>query len=378
MPRHPHPTDRQLRLPQLAVIGLQHVLVMYAGAVAVPLIVSDALGLTGEQRTLLINADLFACGLATLVQALGFPGVGIRLPVMMGVSFASVTPILALGGASRAAGESGADALLGIYGAVIVAGLFRPADRAALAQGGLLRFFPPVVTGTIITVIGISLMPTAVRWIGGGSVTVKRPLVGGGFGDVPNPAFGQLDDLAIAFAVLVAIVLIARFARGFWANISVLLGIALGGVVAAMVGKIDLAPVAAAQWLDLVYPFRFGVPRFELWSALTMCLVMIVIMVESTGMFLALGAITGERIGADRLSRGLRADGVGTVIGGVFNAFLYTSFSQNVGLVGVTGVRSRWVAVAGAVVLLILGMIPKLAALVAAIPPCTCSAEPAW
>jgi xanthine permease len=361
-----HPVDELLPAPQLAALGLQRVLVMYAGAVAVPLIIGGALGLSPEQRILLINADLFACGLATLVQALGIPGVGIRLPVMMGVTFASVAPMLAMGGAARAAGQSGVDALLQIYGAVITAGAF--ALLVAPLMSRLLRLFPPVVTGTIITVIGITLMRIGIGWIGGGLATIKKPIEGGGLGDVPNPAFGQLDNLAIALAVLIVIVLIAKFAKGFWTNIAVLLGIVFGGIVAAALGKMNYAPVVAARWVDVVYPFQFGLPRFEFWSALTMCIVMIVVMVESTGMFLALGEMTGKKIEIADLSRGLRADGVGTILGGIFNTFPYTSFSQNVGLVGVTGIRSRWVAVAGAIILLVLGLIPKLAAVVASIP----------
>ncbi len=351
---------------RLAALGLQHVLVMYAGAIAVPLIIAGALGLTPEQRTLLINADLFACGLATLVQAYGFPGVGIRMPVMMGVTFASVAPMLAMGGASKAAGMSGVDALLTIYGSVIFAGVF--AVLAAPLISRLLRFFPPVVTGTIITVIGISLMRIGIGWAGGGFATIKKPLVEGGVGDVPNPAFGALDNLAIALAVLVVVVLVAKYAKGFLSNIAVLLGIVFGGVLAALLGKMNFAGVAAAPWLDIIYPFQFGMPKFDLSAALTMCVVMIVVMVESTGMFLALGEMTGKKVGTAELSAGLRADGVGTVLGGIFNTFPYTSFSQNVGLVGVTGVKSRWVAIAGAVVLLILGFIPKLAAVVGSIP----------
>ena len=358
--------DERLPAGRLAALGLQHVLVMYAGAIAVPLIIGGALGLSPAQRTLLINADLFACGLATLVQAVGFAGVGIRMPVMMGVTFASVAPMLAMGGAARAAGQSGVDALLSIYGSVIVGGLF--AFVVAPLVGRLLRFFPPVVTGTIITVIGVSLMKIGIGWVGGGFATIKKPLEGGGLGDVPNPGFGALDNLAIALAVLVAIVLIAKYARGFLCNIAVLIGIAFGAVVAALLGKMSFANVAAAPWFDIVYPFQFGLPRFDLWGAVTMCIVMIVVMVESTGMFLALGEMTGKKIDSAELTKGLRADGVGTMIGGVFNTFPYTSFSQNVGLVGVTGVRSRWVAVAGAAILLVLGLIPKLAAIVAAIP----------
>jgi uric acid transporter len=361
-----HPVDEILPPDRLTALGVQHVLVMYAGAVAVPLIISGALGLAPEQRTLLINADLFACGLATLVQAFGVAGVGIRLPVMMGVTFASVAPMLAMIGAGKTANLSATAILLQIYGSVIAAGAF--AFLIAPLVGSLLRLFPSVVTGTIITVIGVTLMRIGVGWAGGGFATVKKT-VDGVAGDFPNPAFGQLDNVGVALLVLVVILLIAKYARGFFANIAVLLGIIAGAIVATLAGKMSFATVAAAPWFAVVYPLQFGVPTFDLWSVITMCVVMIVVMVESTGMFLAVGEMTGRPIGADDITRGLRADGVGTLLGGLFNTFPYTSFSQNVGLVGVTGVRSRWVAVAGGVILLVLGLIPKLAAIFAAIPP---------
>jgi len=151
-------------------------------------------------------------------------------------------------------------------------------------------------------------------------------------------------------------------------NIAVLIGILVGGVVAALLGKMGLAKVASAPLLGITLPFHFGVPVFDFWLVLSMCVVMIVVMIESTGMFLALGDMTGKRLGQDDLSAGLRTDGLGAIIGGIFNTFPYTSFSQNVGLVGVTGVRSRFVAVAGGIVLIILSLLPKLSALVEALP----------
>jgi NCS2 family nucleobase:cation symporter-2 len=353
-----HPVDELLPYPRLFALGLQHVLVMYAGAVAVPLIIGRALKLTPEQVAVLINADLFACGIATLIQSIGFPGVGIRLPVMMGVTFASVAPMLAMANNP----EIG---LLGIYGAVIIAGVFGFIVAPFVSR--LLPLFPPVVTGTIIIVIGISLMRVGINWAGGGLPTLGRT-VDGQLGQFNNPAYGALDGLGIALFVLVVILAITKYGRGFVANVAVLLGIIAGGVLAAFLGKMNFQKVASAPWFDIVYPFQFGMPKFDLIASITMCLVMIVVMIESTGMFLALGEMTGKTIDQKMLSKGLRADGLGTLIGGVFNTFPYTSFSQNVGLVGVTGVRSRWVTAAGGVIMLALGLIPKMAALVEALP----------
>ena len=348
-----HPVDEMLPAGKLTALGLQHVLVMYAGAVAVPLIIGRALDLGPQQIAFLINADLFACGVATLVQAFGFPGVGIRLPVMMGVTFASVGPMLAMIAAGKAGGVSKEQTLNMIYGSVIAAGVFGFLISPFISR--MIRFFPPIVTGTIILIIGVSLMRIGVNWAAGAPVDTL-------------PSYGDPVHLGVAAFVLLVILGLTKYAKGFISNIAVLLGIVAGSIVAFAIGKMSFAKVASAPWFDVVVPFNFGMPVFEPVSIITMCLVMIVVMIESLGMFLALGNMTGKNLSQDDLTRGLRADGIGTVVGGVFNTFPYTSFSQNVGLVGVTGVRSRWVAVVGGVILLALGLTPKLAQLVESVP----------
>lgn len=353
-----HPVDEVFPAPRLTALGLQHVLVMYAGAVAVPLIIGRALKLPPEDVAFLISADLFVCGLATLCQSFGFPGVGIRLPVMMGVTFASVGPMLSM----AASPEIG---ILGIYGSVIAAGVFGIIVAPFVSR--LLPLFPPVVTGTIILVIGVSLMRVAINWAGGGLPTVTR-VVDGAPGAFPNPAYGQLLGLGIALFTLAAILALIRWGAGFVANIAVLLGIVAGAVVSALFGLMHFEKVATASWFAFITPFHFGMPQFHLVPVVTMCVVMLVVMIESLGMFLALGEMTGHDIDRKDLARGLRADGVGTLLGGLFNTFPYTSFSQNVGLVGVTGVKSRWVTVAGGAIMIVLGLLPKIAALVEAIP----------
>ena len=340
-----HPVDEQLPPLRLIPLALQHVLVMYAGAVAVPLIIGRALKLSPEEVAFLISADLFACGLATIIQSYGFPGVGIKLPVMMGVTFASVGPMLAMA-------NSPDIGLLGIYGSVIAAGVF--GILVAPFMSRLLPLFPPVVTGTIIMVIGISLMRVGINWAAGG---------------IPSlPQYGALDGLGIALFVLLVILALIKWGKGFVQNVAVLLGIVVGSVLAALLGKMSFAKVSTAALVDVVLPFHFGTPQFHLIPIVTMCIVMVVVMIESLGMFLALSEMTGKPIDEAALTKGLRADGVGTLLGGIFNTFPYTSFSQNVGLVGVTGVRSRWVTVAGGVIMLILGLLPKMSALVEAVP----------
>ena len=380
-----HPVDEKLPLGRVTALGLQHVLVMYAGAIAVPLIVGRALKLTPEQVALLISADLFACGIVTLIQSLGVTRYfGIKLPVMMGVTFAAVGPMVAF--ANQMPGVEGARA---IFGAIIGAGVISLLIAPAISK--MLRFFPPVVTGTIITIIGVSLMRVGVGWAMGGpaflaqrtdvpklvemvdqakatAAAASAPVKLGPIPMVDNPAYGALDNMAIAAFVLVVVLLLVKYAKGFVANISVLLGIVAGCGLAIMLGKMSFEHVGKAKWFDIVTPFAFGMPTFDPLMILTMTLVMIVVMIESTGMFLALSDITGKKIGQPELAAGLRTDGLGTVIGGLFNTFPYTSFSQNVGLVGVTGVRSRYVCVAGGIIMLLLGMLPKMAAFVEAIP----------
>lgn len=349
-----HSVDEVLPMGKLLLLGLQHVLVMYAGAVAVPLIIGGALKLPKDQLAFLINADLFACGLVTLIQSIGFWRFGIRLPVMMGVTFASVSPMLAM----ATNPEIG---LMGIYGAVICAGIFGMLIAPIISR--LLPYFPPVVTGTIITVIGISLMRVGINWAAGGN-----PMIAGPSGMIPNPEYGAPIHLGVAGIVLIFILSITKFIKGFFANISVLLGIIFGMFIAIFLGKVSFAGIDEAAWLAIVKPFQFGFPTFNLMAILTMCLVMVVVMVESLGMFLALGEITGKPVHQKNLSNGLRVDGLGTLIGGIFNTFPYTSYSQNVGLVSVTGVRSRWVCAVGGALLILLGLLPKLAVIVASVP----------
>ena len=375
-----HPIDERLPLPRLAALGLQHVLVMYGGAVAVPLIVGRALGLTPAEVALLISADLFCCGVVTLIQSLGVsPYFGVRLPVMMGVTFAAVGPMVAV--ANVNGGTEGARA---IFGALIGAGIVSMA--LAPVMGRLLRFFPPVVTGTIIVMIGVTLMRVGIGWAMGGpasaaqtpDVAVLRSMLASPGVGVPvgplqvpmidNPGYAALDHLAVACLVLVVILLIIRYLRGFLANIAVLLGAITGCAVAVVTGEMTFEKVANAPWFGLVRPFAFGTPTFDPVLIGTMTLVMIVVMIESTGMFLALADITGRPLTRQSLTAGLRVDGLGTLIGGVFNTFPYTSFSQNVGLVSVTGVKSRWVCVAGGAIMVVLGLLPKLAALVESVP----------
>lgn len=337
-----HPVDEVLPVGQLFLYGLQHVLAMYAGAVAVPLIIAGAAGLTKEQTAFLINADLFTCGIATLLQTLGVWKLGIRIPVIQGVTFAAVTPMTLIA-------KSGG--MPAIYGAIIVAGLVTFLVAPYFSK--LLRFFPPVVTGSVITVIGVSLLPVGVNWAAGG---------------VGNKNYGSLTFLAVAGIVLVAILLINKYFKGFVANIAVLLGLVIGMIIAIPLGLVSFDGVSKAAWLGIDTPFYFGLPSFDVGAIIAMVLVMLVVMVESTGDFLAIGEIIDKPIGEQDLARGLRADGLATMLGGILNSFPYTAFAQNVGLVGLTGVKSRFVVATSGGILVLMGLFPKLATIIASMP----------
>ena len=382
------PVNEKLPAGKLFTLGLQHVLVMYAGAIAVPLIVGRVLQLTPEEVAFLISADLFVCGLVTIIQSMGATKwFGIRMPVMMGVTFASVGPMVSI-----AASNPGTEGARMIFGAIMGAGII--AMLIAPLVSRMLRFFPPVVTGTIILVIGVTLMRVGINWIFGVPVGATAPqIVDPAHADwlqslaaLPEGALPAIPDgltlaptvdnvnyatplnMTISAVVLTTIILVMKYARGFFANISVLLGIIVGASLAASLGLMHFDHVGRADWFELVTPFHFGLPIFDPVMILTMTLVMIVVMIESTGMFLALGDICGRQIERPSLSAGLRTDGLGTLIGGLFNTFPYTSFSQNVGLVGVTGIRSRYVCVMGGAIMIVLGLVPKMGALVEALP----------
>ncbi|NEB78242.1 purine permease [Streptomyces sp. SID14478] len=338
-----HPVDQVPPARQLAAFGLQHVLAMYAGAVAVPLIVGGAMKLSPADLAYLITADLLVCGVATLIQCVGVWRFGIRLPIVQGCTFAAVSPMVLIG--------TTGGGLPAIYGAVIVAGLAMM--LLAPVFGRLLRFFPPLVTGTVILIIGLSLLPTAGTWAAGGA----------GAKD-----FGEPKNLALAAFVLALVLGVQRFAPPALSRIAVLIGIVAGTALAIPTGFTDFGAVGDADWVGISTPFHFGAPQFHGAAIVSMLIVALVTMTETTGDFIAVGELTDRPVDPRSLADGLRADGFSTVLGGVFNTFPYTAFAQNVGLVGMTKVRSRWVVAVAGGILVLLGLLPKLGAVIAAIP----------
>lgn len=342
-----HPVDQRPPLFRTFVLGLQHVLAMYAGAIAVPLIVGGALVAAGEFEAEhmhhLIVADLFVAGIASVIQSLGFWRFGSRLPLIQGVSFVSVAPMIAIGS------EHGITA---IYGSVIATGIVMMLVAPFFAK--VVKYFPPLVIGTIITVVGLSLLAVAAGWLFNQNG--------------PESEQGTVENFLLALVTLIAVVCIHRFAPLAWKSMAVLGGIVIGTVIGLAVGASDFSAVGDADWLGVPAPFQFGVPTFEIISILTMVLVGLVIMTETAGDIVAVGDITGRRATGRTLADGLRADGLATMLGGVFNTFPYSAFAQNVGLVSLSRVASRYVVTAAGLILIVLGLLPKVGEIATGIP----------
>lgn len=337
------PVNEMLPVGKLFAFGLQHVLAMYAGAVAIPLLVGAALKFSQLQISLLVAADLFSCGLATLIQSLGIgKSIGIRLPAILGCSFAVVAPLITIGS------QYG---MPYVYGAILCAGVF--VFLFAPLYGEVLHFFPPVVIGSVVTIIGLSLLPVAAQNVGGGA------------GD---KNFGSVRNLALAGIVILIILLFNKLFTGFLRSIAVLIGIVAGTAIGGMMGMVDMTPVHTSSWFGFVHPFLFGAPKFAANPILLMIIIMLICMIESTGTYLGIGKVVGKDIGKKDIVKGMRAEGLATIIGGIFNSFSYTCFNQNLGLLTLSRVYSRFVGAAAGIILVLLGLCPKFAAFATIIP----------
>lgn len=339
-----HPVDERLPLGRLGVLGLQHVLIMYTGCVTVPLIFGNAVGLDASTIGILINADLIVAGVITIIQSVGIGKIlGVRLPVVAGATFAGLSPMILI------AENYGLQA---VYGSMIAAGIFGLLIAVPFAR--IVRFFPPVVTGSVITVIGVSLLGAA-----GGLIVGTNP---------DDPDHAAPSNVLLALGVIAVILVITRFVRGLLGQLAVLGGLIAGTLVAIPMGLVDFATVGDASWLGFARPLYFGAPEFPIAAVISMCVVMLVIFTESTADMLAVANLVGKELTPRDLARGLAADGLSGVFAGFYNSFLDTAFAQNVGLVSVTRVKSRFVVTAAGVILLALGAVPKMGEVVASLP----------
>ena len=321
------------------VLGLQHLLAMYSGSILVPMMIGQALGYNSEQLTYLVSTDIFMCGVATFLQLQLNKYFGIWLPVVLGVAFQSVAPLTIIGQSHG----SGA-----MFGALIVSGIFVVLISGIFSK--LANYFPAIVTGSVITTIGLTLIPVAIGNMGN---------------NVANPT---LESLTLALITVFIILVVNIFTKGFLKSISILLGLVIGTLIASGMGQVNFTPVIQAPLLHIPTVFYFGAPTFEFSSIVMMCIIATVSMVESTGVYLALSDITKDPIDETRLRNGYRAEGLAVLLGGVFNTFPYTGFSQNVGLVKMSGIKTRLPIYYAAGFLVLLGLLPKFGALAQIIP----------
>ena len=355
----PHPVDQVPPFGKLTILGIQHVLAFYAGAVVVPLVIASGLGLDNHTLVHLINADLLTCGIATIIQSAGIGRfIGVKLPLIQGVTFTAVSPLIAIGAAATPPGADPTTGLATMYGSIIAVGLIVFLVAPFFAK--LLRFFPPIVTGTLLTVMGTTLLS-----VSAGDIVAWADKAT----DDAAKAAATYEALGFAFGTIAIIVIIQRLFKGFMGTLSVLLALLIMTAVAFALGKTDFSGVGEATWLGITTPFYFGIPKFSATAILAMIIVMAVTAVETTGDVFATGEVVGKRIAPRDIANALRADGLSTLLGGVLNSFPYTCFAQNVGLVRLTRVSSRWVVTAAGVFMIVLGLLPKAAAFVAAIPP---------
>ncbi|AKI35341.1 TPA: nucleobase:cation symporter-2 family protein [Streptococcus pyogenes] len=334
-----HSTKQEHSHSQSAVLGLQHVLSMYAGSILVPIMIAGALGYSARELTYLISTDIFMCGVATFLQLKLTKHTGVGLPVVLGCAFQSVAPLSIIGAQQGSSAMFGALIASGIY-VILVAGIFSK----------IARFFPPIVTGSVITVIGLSLVGVAMGNMGD---NVKEPAA---------------QSMMLSLLTIVIILLVQKFTKGFVKSISILIGLVAGTLVSAMMGLVDTTPVVEASWIHVPTPFYFGMPTFEITSIVMMCIIATVSMVESTGVYLALSDLTNDQLDEKRLRNGYRSEGIAVFLGGLFNTFPYTGFSQNVGLVQISGIKTRRPIYYAAGILVVIGLLPKFGAMAQMIP----------
>lgn len=337
-----HPVDERLGAARLAVLGFQHVLVLYAGAVAAPVVLAAGLGLSTADLVYLVATDLLLCGLGTLLQSLGVWRVGVRMPMVLGAAFTSVAPMLVI--------AQGHD-IRTMYGSLLVSGVVMVLIAPLFAK--LLRFFPPVVMGTAITLIGIQLLPVAAGMIAG-----VNPA---------KPGYGSPAALGLALVVIVVILLVHRFLPRL-TQLAILIGILAGTILALALGQVDLSTVFQGPAIGFPNPFHFGLPRFDLVASLSLLIIMLVIMVECAGQVQAIGAAVDKPVGPADVAASLRADGLITVLASVFQSFMYVTYAQNIGMVSVSRVRSRYVTAVAGGIALVLSFFPIMGRIVSVVP----------
>jgi len=341
--------NHEIPLGPRTALGVQHVLAMFASNVTPSIIIAGAAGFAfgGEDMVYLVQMAMLFAGVATLFQTIGFGPIGARLPVMQGTSFAFV-PIMI--GIVKTSG------MAALFGAVIVAGLFHTFLGSVI--GRIRHWFPPLVTGIVITAIGLALLPVGIKYASGGAAAFQ----------MNAPEWGDFSRWGLALVVIFVALGFKFFTRGTMSSAAILIGLIAGYVVGYLTGAVNFGGVAKAAWFAVPQPFKYGI-EFSAFAIIGMCLMSLVSAIETVGDISGIAKGGANREATDKeLSGGTYADGFGSFIAGLFGGLPNTSFIQNVGLISMTGVMSRSVVTLGALFLVACGLIPKVGAVVAAMP----------
>ncbi|WHZ10200.1 MAG: Xanthine permease [Burkholderiaceae bacterium] len=337
------PVNERLPITRLIPLGLQHVLVMYSSTIAVPFIVAAGLNLPKADIVHLVAADLLLCGIGTILQSLRIWKVGAQMPLVVGASFNLVAPMIVIGNGFN---------LQVLYGSILTSGILVFLIAPYFTK--LLRFFPPLVIGVAITLIGINLIPAGLGLIFG-----RNPA---------SPDYAAPLNLSIAAISMALVVFFYRILPERWAQLSILISMALGILVAYFLGAMNVSGIVSGPVIAPPKAFYFGWPQFNVVAILSLLVVWLVMMIESVGQIVAVGKIVHKRAKPSTVASALRVDGLMTALGGVFQSFGYITFTQNVGVVSLTGVKSRFVTVTAGIILVILSVFPILGRFVAAVP----------
>lgn len=333
--------DDNPSLSKKILFGLQHIFAAFGGIVVVPLVIAGALGFDGKTITTLISATILASGLATIIQAKGVGRAGSKVACIMGTDFTFVSPSISVGSVLGLPGIIGAT-ILGAFFEIILSFFIKP----------LMKLFPPLVTGTVVCLIGLTLLPVSIDWAAGGSGSAE---------------YGSMLNISIAIAVLIITLALNHYGKGLLSSASILIGMVVGYIICIPFGLVDFAPIREAGWLSFPKIFEYGV-QFDLKALIAFLPAYFVTTIETVGCLKAVGETSQVEMNEKRVGSGVLADGIGSIIGGLLGSFPNTSFSQNVGLISLTKVASRYVAVAAGAILVCLGFLPKLAALINSIP----------
>ena len=333
--------DDDLDLPKKILFGLQHIFAAFGGIIVVPLVIATSLGFNSKVTTALISASILGSGLATIIQAKGVGKVGARVACIMGTDFTFVSPAISVGSVLG---------LPGIIGATILGSLFEVILSFFIKP--LMKFFPPLVTGTVVALIGLTLLPVSIDWAAGGAGSAN---------------YASLENLAVAMFVLVITLLLNNYGKGMISSASILIGIVVGYIVCIPLGLVDFTPVKEASWLSFPKILEFGV-TFDAKAVMVFIPAYFVATIGTVGCLKAIGETSNIDIGDKRVAAGVLSDGVGSALGGLVGSCPNTSFSQNIGIISLTKVASRHVAVMAGILLVILGFLPKVAAIITGIP----------